>query len=106
VAEIKARRVETAAPLGLTLVPIVPRRTIASIVRGIYFCKPSISARKEGAPMPDQKIMELCTEITAEKDSKKLIALVEELNRLLPEEQDQIKDNINRRLDKVMAAPE
>ena len=44
--------------------------------------------------MPDQKMFELCQRITAEKDSEKLLKLVEELNQLLREEQDVIKAKI------------
>lgn len=44
--------------------------------------------------MPDRKMMELCRQISAEKDPGKLLSLVEQLTRLLTEEQDGIKAKI------------
>jgi hypothetical protein len=46
------------------------------------------------AIMPDQRFLELCRLITAEKDPRKLVALTEELTELLAEEQDVIKAKI------------
>jgi hypothetical protein len=54
--------------------------------------------------MPDQKMMQLCAKISVEKDSQKLVELVEELNELLAKEHDTIKHNINLRLNKGVGA--
>jgi response regulator RpfG family c-di-GMP phosphodiesterase len=44
--------------------------------------------------MPDQKMYDLCRRIRDEKDSERLIALVEALTKLLDEEQQAIKAKI------------
>jgi hypothetical protein len=54
--------------------------------------------------MPDQKLRELCLKISTEQDSEKLIKLVEELNKLLADEQDVIKAKIRSRFSKDITA--
>jgi hypothetical protein len=48
--------------------------------------------------MPDQKLFDLCSRISKEHDPKKLAAAVDELIKLLNEEQDVIKARINANL--------
>ena len=54
--------------------------------------------------MPDHKMMELCRQIATEQDSAKLLRLVEELNRLLAEEHDTIKQKIRAKVAKSITA--
>lgn len=44
--------------------------------------------------MPDQKLFKLCSEINHEKDPHKLTQLIDELAKLLKQEQDTIKAKI------------
>jgi hypothetical protein len=48
--------------------------------------------------MPDQKLYDLCSLIAVERDPKKLSAAIDELIKLLDEEQDAIKAKINANL--------
>jgi hypothetical protein len=48
--------------------------------------------------MPDQKMRELCEKISAEKDSGKLLALTDELIKLLEADEEKIKANIRARI--------
>jgi hypothetical protein len=55
--------------------------------------------------VPDQKMVDLCTRISAEKDHKKLIELTDELIKLLTEEQDAIRAKIKANLSKSVGGP-
>lgn len=44
--------------------------------------------------MPDRRMFELCCQISVEREPHKLLPLVEELAKLLAEEQDVIKSKI------------
>jgi hypothetical protein len=48
----------------------------------------------DGAAMPNQKLFDLCRRISAEQDSEKMVSLVDELIKLLNEEQAVIKAKI------------
>jgi hypothetical protein len=54
------------------------------------------------AIMPDQKLLVLCRRISAEKDTEKLTAAIDELTKLLNKEQNSIKAIIRERLSKSM----
>jgi hypothetical protein len=56
--------------------------------------------------MPDERMRELCLKISAEKDSKKLMELTEELIKLLSEEQDTIRMKIRETIGKSVASAE
>jgi hypothetical protein len=56
--------------------------------------------------MPDQKMIALCTQISTEKDPKKLMALAEELIKLLDEEQNEIKAKIRANIGRSTVSPE
>ena len=51
--------------------------------------------------MPDQKLFQLCHEISTQKDSQQLAVLVEEVIQLLNEEQDTIKAKIRANIDRI-----
>ncbi|HZP62624.1 MAG TPA: hypothetical protein VFB28_04340 [Terriglobales bacterium] len=48
--------------------------------------------------VPDQKFAELCREIAEQKDPKKLSSLCDQLLKLLHDEQDGIRTEIDQRL--------
>jgi hypothetical protein len=56
--------------------------------------------------MPDTKLYDLCSRITNERDPEKLAATIDELIKLLNEEQDAIKAKISTNLSTGMTAPE
>jgi hypothetical protein len=56
--------------------------------------------------MPDQKLFALCRRISAETDPQKLTAAIDELAKLLAEEQDEIKSRIAKTLSTSPIAPE
>ncbi len=48
--------------------------------------------------MPDQRFLQLCSEISKERDPEKIVALIEELTALLEKEQNTIKAKIKANL--------
>jgi hypothetical protein len=56
--------------------------------------------------MPDRKLYDLCSRITKERDPEKLTATIDELIKLLNEEQAAIKAKIRANLSTGMTAPE
>jgi hypothetical protein len=56
--------------------------------------------------MPDQKLFALCHQISIEKDPQKLTAAIDDLTKLLIEEQDVIKAKINYSIGMAVRAPE
>jgi hypothetical protein len=56
--------------------------------------------------VPDQKPFALCRRISAETDPKKLTAAIDELGKLLAEEQDEVKSRIAKMLSTSAIAPE
>jgi hypothetical protein len=56
--------------------------------------------------MPDQKLLQLCREISTQKDSQQLALLIEDLIKLLAEEQDTIKAKIRANIDRSTIMPE
>lgn len=50
--------------------------------------------------MPDQKLIRLCESISKETDPARMTALLEDLLKLLNEEQDEIRAKINANLKK------
>lgn len=56
--------------------------------------------------MPDQKMLELCRRISTEMDPVKMAGLVDQLIKLLNEEQDVIKSKIRANLGSRLASEE
>lgn len=56
--------------------------------------------------MPDHKMRELCSKISVEKDAEKLMALTEELIKLLEEDQDVIRAKIRATMRNSVASAE
>jgi hypothetical protein len=56
--------------------------------------------------MPDRKMFDLCSKITQERDPEKLTATIDELIKLLNEEQAAIKAKIRANLNTGMPVPE
>lgn len=48
--------------------------------------------------MPNQEIQDLCTKISKEQDTEKVMVMIDELIKLLGAEQDAIKNKINANL--------
>ena len=55
--------------------------------------------------MPEKKMFDLCSKITKERDPERLTATIDELIKLLTEEQDAIKAKIRANLSTGMTAP-
>lgn len=68
--------------------------------------KPISLPAKGKRAMLDRKLYELCSRITTERDPKKLAAVINDLIKLLAEEQDAIKRKISSNLSQSMTAPE
>jgi len=62
------------------------------------------SGREFGA-MPDVKLRQLCEQISKESNHDRLTGLIDELCKLLVEEQDAIKAKINANLGKSLGEP-
>lgn len=56
--------------------------------------------------MPEQKLLALCRRISVETDPKELTGAIDELIKLLAEEQDVIKAKISNMLSKSAGMPE
>jgi hypothetical protein len=56
--------------------------------------------------MPDQKLFNLCRQISSETDSERLASLLDELIKLLNEEQDTIKAKIRANIGQASNLPE
>ena len=56
--------------------------------------------------MPDRKLYDLCSRITKERDPERLTANIDELIKLLYEEQAEIKAKIKANLNTGMVSPE
>jgi len=56
--------------------------------------------------MPDQKLFQLCRQISTQKDPQQLSALIDDLIKLLAEEQDTIRAKIRANVGRSVNLPE
>jgi hypothetical protein len=69
-------------------------------VRPTEYPSQAIVQRRSPRVMPDEKLIRLCESISKETDPAKMTALLDELIKLLGEEQDAIRAKINANLKK------